>query len=98
MGWHETPDSDLCDILDFLTDAMMDEQNEQTASDQERARMSQINLALGAFICFFGSVVLVSIFFTETPIGKLTNLGAGAILVTIGAIMVVRAKIQLRNS
>ena len=76
----------------------MDEQNEQTASDEERARMSQINLALGVFICFFGSVVLFSIFFTETPIGKLTNLIAGAILTTIGAIMVVRAKIQLRNS
>ena len=76
----------------------MDEQNEQTASDEERARMSQINQALGAFICFFGSVVLISIFFTETSIGKLTNLIAGVILTTIGAIMVVRARIQLRNS
>ncbi len=65
--------------------------------DSERDRMSQINLALGAFICFFGSVVLFSIFFTETSIGKLTNLIAGVILTTIGAIMVVRAKIQLRN-
>jgi len=79
-------------------DTMMDEQNGQTASDQERARMSQSNLALGAFICFFGSVVLISIFFTETSIGKMTNLIAGVILVTIGAIMIVRAKIQLRNS
>ncbi len=79
-------------------DTTMDEQDEQTESDEERARMSQINLALGAFICFFGSVVLISIFFTETFIGKMTNLGAGAILVTIGAIMVVRAKMQLRNS
>ena len=78
-------------------DAMMDEQNEQTASDEERARMSQINLALGVFVSFFGSVVLISIFFTETSIGKMTNLIAGVILVTIGAIMVVRAKIQLRN-
>ena len=85
-------------MLNFLMDATMDEQDEQTASVEERARMSQINLALGAFICFFGSVVLISIFFTETFIGKMTNLGAGAILVTIGAIMVVRAKMQLRNS
>jgi hypothetical protein len=77
---------------------MMDEQNEQTASDEERNRMSQINLALGVFVSFFGSVVLISIFFTETSIGKLTNLIAGVILTTIGAIMVVRAKIQLRNS
>ena len=78
-------------------DAMMDEQNEQTARDEERNRMSQINLALGVFVSFFGSVVLISIFFTETSIGKLTNLIAGVILTTIGAIMVVRAKIQLRN-
>ncbi len=78
--------------------AMMDEQNEQTARDEEQTRMSQINLALGVFVSFFGSVVLISIFFTETSIGKMTNLVAGVILVTIGAIMVVRAKIQLRNS
>lgn len=77
---------------------MMDEQSEQAARDEERTRMSQINLALGVFVSFFGSVVLISIFFTETSIGKLTNLIAGVILTTIGAIMVVRAKIQLRNS
>ncbi len=76
----------------------MDEQNEQAARDEERTRMSQINQALGIFVSFFGSVVLISIFFTETSIGKLTNLIAGVILTTIGAIMVVRAKIQLRNS
>lgn len=76
----------------------MDEQSEQAARDEERTRMSQINLALGVFVSFFGSVVLISIFFTETSIGKLTNLIAGVILTTIGAIMVVRAKIQLRNS
>lgn len=76
----------------------MDEQSEQAARDEERTRMSQINLALGVFVSFFGSVVLISIFFTETSIGKLTNLIAGVILTTIGAIMVVRARIQLRNS
>lgn len=76
----------------------MDEQSEQAARDEERTRMSQINLALGVFVSFFGSVVLISIFFTETSIGKLTNLIAGVILTTIGVIMAVRAKIQLRNS
>lgn len=76
----------------------MDEQNEQAARDEERNIMSQINLALGVFVSFFGSVVLISIFFTETSIGKLTNLIAGVILTTIGVIMAVRAKIQLRNS
>ena len=79
-------------------DAMMDEQSEQAARDEERNIMSQINLALGVFVSFFGSVVLISIFFTETSIGKLTNLIAGVILTTIGAIMAARAKIQLRNS
>ena len=70
----------------------MDEQNEQTAKDSERVRMSQINMALGAFVCFFASVVLVSIFFTETLVGKMTNLGAGLILVAIGIIMILRSK------
>ena len=37
----------------------------------------QIHMSLGVFLVFFGLVVLVSIFFTETGIGKLTNLGAG---------------------
>ena len=70
----------------------MDEQNEQTTGDSERTRMSQINMALGVFVCFFGFVVLFSIFFTETFIGKMTNLGAGLILLTIGIIMIFRSK------
>jgi hypothetical protein len=73
-------------------DKKMDEQNEQTTGDSERARMSQINLALGVFVCFFGSVVLFSIFFTETLVGKITNLGAGLILLVIGIIMILRSK------
>ncbi len=76
----------------------MDEQNEQTARDSEQARMSQINMALGVFISFFASVVLVSILFTETPIGKLTNLIAGVILAAVGAIMIVRSRTKLRDS
>jgi len=76
----------------------MDEQNEQTARDSEQARMSQINMALGVFISFFASVVLVSILFTETRIGKLTNLIAGVILAAVGAIMIVRSRTKLRDS
>lgn len=75
----------------------MDEQNDKTARDTERARMSQINMALGTFVCFFGSVVLFSIFFTETLVGKLTNLGAGLILLAIGIIMIYRSK-KTRNT
>lgn len=52
---------------------------------------AQINNALGAFLVFFGLVVLVSIFFTDTNIGKLTNLGAGAVIAGIGAAMMYRA-------
>ena len=79
-------------------DATMNEQNERTAKDSEQARMSQINMALGAFVCFFGSVVLVSIFFTETRVGKITNLGAGLILTVIGIGMIVRSRKKPRNS
>ena len=76
----------------------MNEQNEHTARDSERARMSQINTALGVFVCFFGSVVLVSIFFTETFVGKMTNLGAGLIIAAIGLGMIVRSRTKQRNS
>jgi hypothetical protein len=51
----------------------------------------QIHNALGAFLVFFGLVVLVSIFFTDTGIGKLTNLGAGAIIGGIGVLMIYKA-------
>jgi hypothetical protein len=78
-------------------DAKMDEQNEQTARDSERARMSQINMALGVFVCFFGSVVLISILFTETFVGKMTNLGAGLIIASIGVGMIVRSRNKPRN-
>jgi hypothetical protein len=52
----------------------------------------QINMALGIFLAFFGLVVLVSIFFTDTGLGKLTNLGAGAVIGGIGAAMIYRAR------
>jgi hypothetical protein len=53
---------------------------------------AQINMALGTFLAFFGLVVLVSILFTETEIGKLTNLGAGTVIGGIGAAMIYRAR------
>jgi hypothetical protein len=52
----------------------------------------QINMALGTFLVFFGAVVLLSVFFTDTGVGKLTNLGAGAIITGIGAAMIYRAR------
>jgi len=58
--------------------------------NQDEARTlhdPQIYKALGAFLLFFALVVLVSIFFTDTGIGRLTNLGAGAVIGGIGGAM-----------
>jgi hypothetical protein len=70
----------------------MQQENEPSRRDQTQSKMGQINVALGLFICFFGATVLISMFFTETFVGKMTNLAAGAILVAIGVVMIVRAK------
>lgn len=64
-----------------------------TTENQDEARTlhdSQINKALGSFLVFFALVVLVSIFFTDTGIGKLTNLGAGAVIGGIGGVMLLK--------
>ncbi len=70
----------------------MDEQKELTDKEQNENRLGQINRALGLFICFFSAVVLVSIFLTETFVGKMTNLVAGLIFAVIGIIMIVKSK------
>ena len=70
----------------------MDEQNELADKSRTENRMGQINRALGLFICFFSAVVLVSIFLTDTFIGKMTNLVAGLIFAVIGIIMIVKSK------
>jgi len=61
---------------------------------QERAGLqdAQINRALGLFLLFFACVVLVSVFFTPTLVGKLTNLAAGAIIGLIAAVMICRSR------
>jgi membrane associated rhomboid family serine protease len=53
---------------------------------------AQINRALGLFLLFFACVVLVSIFFTPTLVGKLTNLAAGAIIGLIAVAMIYRSR------
>jgi len=58
---------------------------------------AQINNALGVFLLAFGLVVLVSILFTDTGIGRLTNLGAGALISGIGAAMMYRARSVRRS-
>ena len=75
----------------------MDEQNELN-KNQAQNRMSQINRALGLFISFFAAVVLISIFWTDSGIGKLTNLGAGLIFASVGIIMVLKSKTKSSDS
>ncbi|MBN1509848.1 MAG: hypothetical protein JW955_23580 [Sedimentisphaerales bacterium] len=65
--------------------------------DARALHEAQINNALGTFLAIFGLLVLVSIFFTDTGIGKLANLGAGVIISGIGALMIYRAR-RLRRS
>jgi hypothetical protein len=62
----------------------------ENQDDAKRLHDSQINKALGVFLVFFALVVLLSIFFTDTGIGKLTNLGAGAVIGGIGGVMVLK--------
>ena len=76
----------------------MDEQNKLTEKEQKQKPMRQINRALGLFICFFGVIVVVSMLFTETFIGKMTNLGAGSILTAIGIVMIFRSKTNSGDS
>ena len=54
----------------------------------EKIKNTKINRVLGIFILFFGIVILISMAFTETYIGQMTNLVAGAILCVIGAGMI----------
>ena len=70
----------------------MDEQKEMTDKGRTENRVGQINRALGFFICFFSAVVLVSIFLTDTFVGKMTNLVAGLIFAVVGIIMIVTSK------
>ncbi len=58
---------------------------------------AQINRALGVFLLFFTGIILVSIFFTDTTIGKLTNLAAASVIGLVGGIMVYRARPSKRR-
>ena len=70
----------------------MDSNNNTDKEDSQKAQMAQINKALAVFLLFFGAVVISAIFFTETFVGKMTNLTAGLILGLIGVILIVQAK------
>ena len=63
----------------------------------ENIKNAKINKVLGMFILFFGTVILVAIFFTETFMGQMTNLVAGLILVLIGGGMMYQSNRRLRG-
>jgi Flp pilus assembly protein TadB len=76
----------------------MDSKNNTNNEESQKAQMAQINKALAVFLLFFGAVVISAIFFTETFVGKMTNLTAGLILGLIGVILIVQAKRSRRTS
>ncbi len=71
--------------------------HEKPDTRQAGMQEAQINRALGVFMLFFAAIILVSIFFTSTTIGKLTNLGAGGIIGLIGGVMFWRAHVSTKK-
>lgn len=70
----------------------MDSRETADKEASQKAQLAQINRALAIFLLFFSAVVLVAVFFTETAAGRLTNLGAGAVIGGIGAAMIYKAR------
>jgi hypothetical protein len=65
---------------------------QETDAHRQQLQEAQINSALGVFMLCFALIIFISIFFTSTTVGKLTNLAAGGIIGLIGAAMVYRAR------
>jgi putative Mn2+ efflux pump MntP len=57
----------------------------------QKLQQAQINRALGIFMLAFSLIVIISIFFTETFIGKMTNLVAGLIMASIALAMLLKS-------
>ena len=70
----------------------METQDTTNKEDAQKAQMAQINRALGVFLLFFGAVIIGAVFFTESFVGKMTNLAAGLILGLIGTLLLMQAK------
>ena len=62
-----------------------------TEQDGQHIQIGKINKALGLFLLSFSAVVLLAVFFTDTSLGKMTNLVAGLILAGIGALMILKS-------
>jgi len=76
----------------------MDSKDTTNKEESQKVQMAQINKALAVFLLFFGAVIIAAVFFTETFVGKMTNLTAGMILVSIGAILIVQTKRSRKTS
>jgi len=57
----------------------------------QKLQQAQINRALGIFMLAFSLIVIISIFFTETFVGKMTNLVAGLIMALIALAMLLKS-------
>ena len=68
-----------------------------TDVNKEQNKSAQINKVLGLFVLYFGTVIIVATFFTDTFVGQMTNLVAGIILFGIVAGMVLIAMKALRK-
>ncbi|MCK5033446.1 MAG: hypothetical protein KAS18_07420 [Calditrichia bacterium] len=64
----------------------------------EKIKNAKINNVLGLFVLFFGVVIIISIFFTETDIGKITNAVAGVALSAIGGGMMFKSRQALKKA
>ena len=70
----------------------MDSKDTIKKEESQGTQMVQINKALGVFLLFFSAVIITAVFFTETFVGKMTNLTAGLILGLIGTILIMQTK------
>ena len=70
----------------------MDSKETTGKEASQKVQLAQINKALAIFLFFFSAVVIIAVFFTETWVGKLTNLTAGLILALIAAVLILRSK------
>ena len=62
-----------------------------------KLKTAQINNALGVFILFFGTIVIIAMFFTNTFVQMMTDLAAGLVLCSIGGGMVLKSRSTIKR-
>lgn len=58
--------------------------NEKLKQDSASSKEYQSQIAVGLFLIIFSFTILIAFFFTETTVGKVTNVISGIILLVIG--------------